>query len=158
MKHYGICDIANDNSDQQVVISGIRLAVEKAIELSKSYGVKRAIMLPVSAPFHCKLMNPAQLIMEEALNLIKFKSPLIPVVSNVTASPENDPIRLKENLIHQVTGTVRWRETMNLANKLRVKKIMEIGTGNVLTGIAKRMIFDVETFNFEKPNDFENLI
>lgn len=158
VKHYGICDIANDNSDQQVVISGIRLAVEKAIELSKSYGVKRAIMLPVSAPFHCKLMNPAQLIMEEALNLIKFKSPLIPVVSNVTASPESDPIRLKENLIYQVTGTVRWRETMNLANKLRVKKIMEIGTGNVLTGIAKRMIFDVETFNFEKPNDFENLI
>ena len=157
VKSYGVCDIGNDNSDGQVVISGDRLAVEKAIDLSKDFGVKRAVKLPVSAPFHCELMKPAQIIMQEALNNLQFKIPIIPIISNITASPENDPQNLKKNLIDQVIGTVRWRETMNLANKLGVKKIIELGSGKVLTGIAKRMIKNVVALNIEKPDDLIDL-
>ena len=152
-KSYGVCNIGNDNSDGQVVISGDTLAVEKAIDLSKDFGVKRAVKLPVSAPFHCELMKPAQIIMQEALNNLQFKNPIIPIISNITACPETDPQNLKKNLIDQVTGTVRWRETMNFANKLGVKKIIELGSGKVLTGIAKRMIKDVVALNIEKPED-----
>ena len=137
VQNYGICDIANDNSDVQVVISGDIDAVENAISLSKDYGIKRAVILPVSAPFHCRLMQPAQSIMEEALNNLGFQKPLVPIVSNINAQFETDPIKLKENLINQVTGTVKWRETMLLANELGVKKITELGSGKVLTGIAK---------------------
>ena len=153
VKSYGVCDIGNDNSDGQVVISGDRLAVQKAIDLSKNFGVKRAVKLPVSAPFHCELMKPAQIIMQEALNNLQFKNPVIPIISNITASPEKDSQNLKKNLIDQVIGTVRWRETMNLADKLGVKKIIELGSGKVLTGIAKRMVKNVVALNIEKPDD-----
>ena len=112
---YGVCDIANDNSQGQVVISGDILAVENAMKFSKDFGIKKAILLPVSAPFHCKLMKPAQIIMEEALNKLNFKTPLIPIISNVDVLPENNPDKLRKNLIDQVTGTVRWRETMEFA-------------------------------------------
>ena len=155
VKPLGICDIGNDNADGQVVISGDKLAVEEAIKLSKDFGVKRAVILPVSAPFHCKLMLPAKIIMKEALSKINFYSPVIPVVSNTTALPENDIEVLKNNLIDQVTSTVRWRETMHLANKLGAEEIIELGSGKVLTGIAKRMIKNVMTLNLEKPNDFD---
>jgi len=137
VQSYGICDIANDNSDVQVVISGDLDAVENAISLSKEYGIKRAIVLPVSAPFHCRLMQPAQSIMQEALYNLGFQKPLVPIVSNINAKSETDPIKLRENLINQVTGTVKWRETMLLANELGVQKITELGSGKVLTGIAK---------------------
>ena len=157
IKSFGVCNIGNDNSDGQVVISGDTLAVEKAIDLSKDFGVKRAVKLPVSAPFHCELMKPAQIIMQEALNNLQFKNPVIPIISNITAFPEIDPQNLKKNLIDQVTGTVRWRETMNLANKLGVKKIIELGSGKVLTGIAKRMVKNVVAFNIEKPDDLIHL-
>ena len=157
VESYGVCDIGNDNSDGQVVISGDTLAVEKAIDLSKDFGVKRAVKLPVSAPFHCELMKPAQIVMQEALNNLNFKKPIIPIISNITASPEKDPQNLKNNLIHQVTRTVRWRETMDLANQLGIKKIIELGSGKVLTGIAKRMIKNVVAFNIEKPDDLINL-
>ena len=157
VKSYGVCDIGNDNSDGQVVISGDRLAVQKAIDLSKNFGVKRAVKLPVSAPFHCELMKPAQIIMQEALNNLQFKNPVIPIISNITASPEKDSQNLKKNLIDQVIGTVRWRETMNLADKLGVKKIIELGSGKVLTGIAKRMVKNVVALNIEKPDDFIHL-
>ncbi len=155
IKAHGVCDIANDNADGQVVISGDKLVVEKAILLSKNFGVKRAVILPVSAPFHCKLMEPAQIIMKEALYNVNFHKPVIPIVSNISACPEDDADQLRKNLIDQVIGTVRWRETMNLANKLGVKKIIELGSGKVLTGIAKRMIENVVAFNIEKPNDFD---
>jgi len=155
---HGVCDVGNDNSDGQVVISGEIKAVEKAIELSKNSGVKRALLLPVSAPFHCRLMEPAGVIMEEALNNLDFKSPKIPIISNVSALDHTDPIELKNNLIDQVTGTVRWRETMQLANNMGIKKIIELGSGKVLTGIAKRMLNNVSTECFENPEDFENLI
>ena len=158
VKHYGVCDIANDNSQGQVVISGDILAVENAMKFSKDFGIKKAILLPVSAPFHCKLMRPAQIIMEEALNKLNFKTPLIPIISNVNVLPENNPDKLRKNLIDQVTGTVRWRETMKFADKKGVKKVIELGSGKVLTGIAKRMIKDIVTINIENTEDFKNFI
>ena len=158
VKRYGVCDIANDNSQGQVVISGDILAVESAIKFSKDFGIKKAILLPVSAPFHCKLMRPAQIIMEEALNKLNFKTPLIPIISNVNVLPENNPDKLRKNLIDQVTGTVRWRETMEFAEKKGIKKIIELGSGKVLTGIAKRMIKDIVTINIENTEDFKNFI
>ena len=157
VQSYGICDIANDNSDVQVVISGDLDAVENAISLSKEYGIKRAIVLPVSAPFHCRLMQPAQSIMQEALYNLGFQKPLVPIVSNINAKSETDPIKLRENLINQVTGTVKWRETMLLANELGVQKITELGSGKVLTGIAKRMIENINTLNIENSADLENI-
>ena len=158
VKRFGVCDIANDNSQGQVVISGDILAVENAMKFSKDFGIKKAILLPVSAPFHCKLMRPAQIIMEEALNKLNFKKPLIPIISNVNVLPENNPDKLRKNLIDQVTGTVRWRETMEFAEKKGIKKIIELGSGKVLTGIAKRMIKDIVTINIENTEDFKNFI
>ncbi|MDC3141399.1 ACP S-malonyltransferase [Alphaproteobacteria bacterium] len=158
VKSYGVCDIANDNSQGQVVISGDILAVENAMKFSKDFGIKKAILLPVSAPFHCKLMRPAQIIMEKALNKLNFKTPLIPIISNVNVLPENNPDKLRKNLIDQVTGTVRWRETMEFAEKKGIKKIIELGSGKVLTGIAKRMIKDIVTINIENTEDFKNFI
>ena len=158
VKRYGVCDIANDNSQGQVVISGDISAVENAMKYSKDFGIKKAILLPVSAPFHCKLMRPAQIIMEEALNKLNFKTPLIPIISNVNVLPENNPDKLRKNLIDQVTGTVRWRETMEFAEKKGIKKIIELGSGKVLTGIAKRMIKDIVTINIENTEDFKNFI
>ena len=152
---HGICDIGNDNADGQVVISGDKLAVEKATEISKDFGVKRAVILPVSAPFHCRLMLPAQEIMKEALEKINFYSPLVPIVSNTTAVAENDPDKLKKNLIDQVTSTVRWRETMYFAKSLGTSRIIELGSGKILTGIAKRMLDNVTAFNIEKSSDFD---
>ena len=152
---HGICDIGNDNADGQVVISGDVKAVENAIEIAKNNGAKRAILLPVSAPFHCRLMEPARVIMEEALNDLKFDVPLIPIVSNITALAHTDPSILRKNLIDQVTGTVKWRETMEFAKNKGVKKITELGSGKVLTGIAKRMVKDVLIESYENLEDFD---
>ena len=158
VKSYGVCDIANDNSEGQVVISGDILAVENAIKLSKDFGIKRAVILPVSAPFHCQLMKPAQIIMENALNDLIFKTPIVPIIPNVNVSPETNPDKLRKNLIDQVTGTVRWRETMKFADKQGVKKVIELGSGKVLSGIAKRMIKNVVTISIENTEDFKNFI
>ena len=158
VKSYGVCDIANDNSEGQVVISGDILAVENAIKLSKDFGIKRAVILPVSAPFHCQLMKPAQIIMENALNELIFKTPIVPIIPNVNVSPETNPDKLRKNLIDQVTGTVRWRETMKFADKKGVKKVIELGSGKVLSGIAKRMIKNVVTISIENTEDFKNFI
>ena len=158
VKSFGVCDIANDNSEGQVVISGDILAVEKAIKLSKDLGIKRAVILPVSAPFHCQLMKPAQTTMENALNELIFKTPIVPIIPNVDVSPETNPDKLKKNLIDQVTGTVRWRETMEFADKQGVKKVIELGSGKVLSGIAKRMIKNVVTISIENTEDFKKFI
>ena len=158
VKSYGVCDIANDNSEGQVVISGDILAIENAIKLSKDFGIKRAVILPVSAPFHCQLMKPAQIIMENALNELIFKTPIVPIIPNVNVSPETNPDKLRKNLIDQVTGTVRWRETMKFADKKGVKKVIELGSGKVLSGIAKRMIKNVVTISIENTEDFENFL
>ena len=154
----GVCNIANDNADGQVVISGDKLAVEKAIEISKEFGVKRSVVLPVSAPFHCSLMYPAQIKMEQALNDLNFDTPSVPIISNINALPEKNVTILKQNLINQVTGTVKWRETMILADTLGVKVILELGNGKILTGIAKRMVKKANTLNIEKPSDFDGLL
>ena len=154
----GVCNIANDNADGQVVISGDKLAVEKAIEISKEFGVKRSVILPVSAPFHCSLMYPAQIKMEQALNDLNFDTPSVPIISNINALPEKNVTILKQNLINQVTGTVKWRETMILADTLGVKVILELGNGKILTGIAKRMVKKANTLNIEKPSDFDGLL
>ena len=154
----GVCNIANDNADGQVVISGDKLAVEKAIEISKEFGVKRSVVLPVSAPFHCSLMYPAQIKMEQALNDLNFDTPSVPIISNINALPEKNVTILKQNLINQVTGTVKWRETMILAYTLGVKVILELGNGKILTGIAKRMVKKANTLNIEKPSDFDGLL
>ena len=140
------------------VISGDKLAVEKAIEISKEFGVKRSVILPVSAPFHCSLMYPAQIKMEQALNDLNFDTPSVPIVSNINALPEKNVTILKQNLINQVTGTVKWRETMILADTLGVKVILELGNGKILTGIAKRMVKKANTLNIEKPSDFDGLL
>ena len=158
VKSFGVCDIANDNSEGQVVISGDILAVENAIKLSKDFGIKRAVILPVSAPFHCQLMKPAQIIMENALNELIFKTPIVPIIPNVNVLPETNPDKLRKNLIDQVTGTVRWRETMKFADKQGVKKVIELGSGKVLSGIAKRMIKNVVTISIENTEDFENFL
>ena len=158
VNHYGICDIANDNSDGQVVISGDILAVENAIKFAKDFGIKKAVILPVSAPFHCRLMKPAQIIMKEALNELNFKVPVIPIIPNVSVSAENNPDKLKKYLVDQVTQTVRWRETMEFAERVSVKKIIELGSGKVLTGIAKRMIKNIVTINIENTEDLKNFI
>ena len=158
VKSFGVCDIANDNSEGQVVISGDILAVEQAIKLSKDLGIKRAVILPVSAPFHCQLMKPAQTTMENALNDLIFKTPIVPIIPNVNVSPETNPDKLRKNLIDQVTGTVRWRDTMKFADKKGVKKVIELGSGKVLSGIAKRMIKDVITISIENTEDFENFL
>ena len=158
VKSFGVCDIANDNSEGQVVISGDILAVENAIKLSKDFGIKRAVILPVSAPFHCQLMKPAQTTMENALNELIFKTPIVPIIPNVNVSPEINPDKLRKNLIDQVTGTVRWRETMKFADKQGVKKVIELGSGKVLSGIAKRMIKNVVTISIENTEDFKNFI
>ena len=158
VKSFGVCDIANDNSEGQVVISGDILAVEKAIKLSKDLGIKRAVILPVSAPFHCQLMKPAQTTMENALNELIIKTPIVPIIPNVNVSPETNPDKLRKNLIDQVTGTVRWRETMKFADKKGVKKVIELGSGKVLSGIAKRMIKNVVTISIENTEDFKNFI
>ena len=158
VKSFGVCDIANDNSEGQVVISGDILAVENAIKLSKGFGIKRAVILPVSAPFHCQLMKPAQTTMENALNDLIFKTPIIPIIPNVNVTPETNPDKLRKNLIDQVTGTVRWRETMKFADKQGVRKVIELGSGKVLSGIAKRMIKNVVTISIENTEDFENFL
>ena len=158
VKSYGICDIANDNSEGQVVISGNILAVENAIKISKDFGIKKAVILPVSAPFHCRLMEPAQIIMKEALSELDFKVPNVPIIPNVSVSPENNPDKLKKYLIDQVTGTVRWRETMKFAEMVGVEKIIELGSGKVLTGIAKRMIKNIITINIENTEDFKDFM
>ena len=133
-----VCDAANDNDPKQVVVSGHREAVERAVAIARSRGVRRAVMLQVSAPFHCSLMEPAAAAMEEALELVEFAEPSVPVVSNVSASPETSPARIKELLVRQVTGTVRWRESIQFLAGEGIEEAWELGAGNALTGMIKR--------------------
>ncbi len=134
-----VCAAANDNADGQVVISGTKAAVERAAELAKAKGAKRAILLPVSAPFHCSLMQPAADAMEEALAGMDVKAPCVPVVANVTASAVSDPSEIKKLLVAQVTGMVRWRECVKYLSAQGVTELIEVGTGKVLTGLTRRI-------------------
>ena len=142
-----ICGIANDNAPGQVVISGTIGAVQRAIELAKEKGAKRAMMLDVSAPFHCPLMGPAAGVMHEALELVDMKAPSVPIVTNITAEPCSDPKALKRLLVDQVTGMVRWRESMAFLASEGVTKATEFGAGKVLAGLMKRCAPDISVAN-----------
>ena len=135
----GICQIANDNGGSQLVISGSKQAVESAAEAAKEAGAKRALILPVSAPFHCALMQPAADAMAEALSKVTANTPAVPVVTNVSVAPERDPANLIDLLIKQVTGQVRWREIVEWFGANGVTELAEVGSGKVLTGLARRI-------------------
>jgi len=134
-----VCQAANDNGGGQVVVSGDKAAVERAVELAKARGAKRAMMLPVSAPFHCTLMQPAADAMAAALAGVTVKSPVVPVVANVLAKPIRDPADIVDALVAQVTGTVRWRDSISFMADAGVTRFCEVGAGKVLSGLVKRI-------------------
>jgi [acyl-carrier-protein] S-malonyltransferase len=151
-----IVAVANDNGGGQVVVSGHKDAVERTIEAAKSRGCKRGMLLPVSAPFHCPLMQPAADEMEEALARTTIVAPRAPLVANVTASPVHDPDVIRKLLVEQVTGRVRWRESMTwLASEGGVTRFAEAGAGKVLSGMAKRIAPDAEAVPLNSPADLE---
>jgi [acyl-carrier-protein] S-malonyltransferase len=150
-----VCAVANDNAPGQVVISGSKAAIERAIEIAKAKGVKRAILLDVSAPFHCALMAPAAQAMKEALAAAKASAPCVSLVANVTASAESDPNVIRRLLVEQVTGVVRWRESIEYLKHHGVTRAIEIGAGKVLAGLNKRIAPEIETSNVGTPADLE---
>tara|TARA_B110001450_G_C17601572_1_gene473224 strand:+ start:302 stop:1246 length:945 start_codon:yes stop_codon:yes gene_type:complete len=153
-----VCQAANDNDPNQVVISGNLEAVERAIILAKEKGAKRAIILPVSAPFHCELMQPASDVMAEAFSKISFKIPSSPIVANYTALPVVDPSEIKNLLIKQITGRVRWRETINYISQNGVDKVIEIGSGKALTGMIRRINKDINCYNIGSSDDLNKFL
>jgi [acyl-carrier-protein] S-malonyltransferase len=135
-----VCEAANDNGAGQVVVSGDKAAVERAVDVAKARGAKRALMLPVSAPFHCALMQPAADVMAQALHEVTVRPPVVPVVCNVTARPITAPAEIVQRLIEQVTGTVRWRESVTYMAGAGVTTFYEVGAGKVLSGLVKRIV------------------
>lgn len=148
-----VCQIANDNGGGQLVISGAKPAVELAARLCTEKGAKRALMLSVSAPFHSALMQPAADAMREALDGVTVNAPVVPVVANVTVSPISDPAEIKARLVEQVTGRVRWRETVEWFGANGVTTLYEIGSGKVLSGLARRIDRNIATANIGAPAD-----
>ncbi len=153
-----VCAAANDNSDGQVVVSGHKVAVERAVALATSRGAKRAVMLPVSAPFHCALMSPAAEAMRPALEKTTFAAPALPVVANVTAQAETEPAKLRSLLIEQITGTVRWRESVLWMAAQGVTEIVELGAGKVLSGLVRRIDKNITCRNAETPQEIDALV
>ncbi len=149
-----VCEAANDNAPGQVVISGKRSAIERAIALAPNHGARRAVLLPVSAPFHCALMQPAADVMREALAGVEIKAPAVPLVANVLAEPISEPEAIRARLVEQVTGMVRWRETMLYFGSHGVDAVYEVGAGRVLTGIARRFE-GVEARSVGTPDELE---
>jgi [acyl-carrier-protein] S-malonyltransferase len=150
-----VCQAANDNGAGQVVVSGNKAAVERAVGIAKDKGAKRAMLLPVSAPFHCALMQPAADVMAEALSKVNVKAPVVPVVSNVKASAISDPAEIVKALVAQVTGTVRWRESVAYMAAQGVTQFYEIGAGKVLSGLIKRIADGVNAGAIGTPADVE---
>jgi [acyl-carrier-protein] S-malonyltransferase len=148
-----VCDAANDNGGGQVVVSGHKAAVERAIGLAQEKGAKRAMLLPVSAPFHCALMEPAAVAMEQALAAVAVKTPVVPLVANVTATFTTDPVEIKALLVRQVTGTVRWRESVAFMASRGVTRFVEVGAGKVLNGLIKRIADGAVTTAVGTPAD-----
>jgi [acyl-carrier-protein] S-malonyltransferase len=149
----GVCEAANDNGGGQVVLSGAKAAVERAVEIAKAHGVKRAMMLPVSAPFHCALMQPAADAMAEALAKIAVNPSCVPLVANVMAAPIEDPAGIVHSLVSQVTSTVRWRESVLFMAQSGVSAFYEIGAGKVLTGLIKRIAETATASSIGTPDD-----
>lgn len=150
-----VCDAANDNAPGQVVVSGARAAVERAVEIAKTKGGRRAIMLPVSAPFHCALMKPAADVMAEALGAVAIAPPRVPLVANVTAAATSDPDTIRRLLIEQVTSLVRWRECVLHMKANGVATLVELGAGKVLTGLVRRIDGELAGVTLQTPADIE---
>ena len=150
-----VVEAANDKGGGQVVISGAKAAVERAIEIAKAEGVKRAMLLPVSAPFHCALMAPAADAMAEALAKADLRAPVVPVVANVSAAKATDPVEIRDLLVKQVTGTVRWRECVAAMTAMGCDHFVEVGAGRVLTGLMKRNAPDASALAIGTPADVE---
>jgi [acyl-carrier-protein] S-malonyltransferase len=153
-----VCEIANDNGGGQYVISGHREAVERAVALAPERGVKRAVLLPVSAPFHCSLLAPAADRMAEALANIEISKPAVPVVANVTAAPVTDPATIRTLLVEQVTQTVRWRESVEKLVSLGVTDFVELGAGKVLAGLVRRIDKSVSASSIGEPADLDQFL
>lgn len=150
-----VCEVANDNAAIQIVVSGHKAAVERAIDIAKSKGAKRSMLLPVSAPFHCRLMAPAAEVMAEALSSVRIETPPVPLVANVVAGPISDPNEIRNRLIEQVSGSVRWRESMQWMLDNGMTKQIEVGAGKVLTGLMRRMDKKIEAVAFGEPGDLD---
>lgn len=153
-----VCEVANDNSPGQIVISGHVDAINRAIEIAKNDNIKRAVILPVSAPFHCSLMKPSAETMKDFLENTSFQTPIVPVVFNVIAQPQKDPFSYPALLVQQITNRVRWRESISYMKAQGVTKIVEIGAGKVLTGLTKRIDPELEGVSIQTPQDIEDFL
>jgi len=151
-----VCDVANDNGAGQVVISGAAAAIERALQLAAARGVKRAIKLAVSAPFHSALMRPAADVMADALAAVEIAVPAVPLIANVTAEPVNDPAAIRTQLVSQVTGLVRWRESIERLTTLGVDGFAELGAGKVLSGLVRRIARDAKVAAVGTPAELES--
>ena len=156
-KQIGVCEIANHNSSEQIVISGHKKAVKEVVDNSSKFLIKKALLLNVSAPFHCSLMMPAQIRLQNELKNIIFNEPDLPIICNYTAVSETNTLKLKNNIINQVTSKVRWKETMDYALKNKINKVLECGSGKVLSGLFKRFSKDFNVYNIETIDDLNNL-
>jgi len=153
-----ICAAANDNAAGQVVISGHKGAIERALDLAKEKGAKRAVLLPVSAPFHCPLMAPAAKVMGEALSQVQIRQPVPSLVANVTAERCDDPTEIRRLLVEQVTGMVRWRESVTYLGEQGVDTLVELGSGKVLTGLVRRINRDMSGVSIQGPADIDSFL
>ena len=153
-----VCTTANDNAPGQVVVSGTAAAIDRAVEIAKAKGAKRAIMLPVSAPFHCALMAPAADVMADALAEVSMAPLPVPLVANVTAQPVTDPAEIRPLLVEQVTGMVRWRECVLTMKELGVDTMVEIGAGKVLSGLGRRIDADLGAMSVGTPETIEEFL
>jgi len=157
VKSIGVCEIANHNSSEQIVVSGHTKAVQELVNISSQFSIKRALLLNVSAPFHCSLMKPAQIRLQNELKEINFNNPEIPIICNYTAVPESNPINLKNNIINQVTNKVRWKETMEYVLNKKINRVIECGSGKILSGLFKRFSQNFNVCNIETIEDLKNL-
>jgi [acyl-carrier-protein] S-malonyltransferase len=151
----GICQVANDNEPTQVVLSGDKDAVGRVAEIGKKYGVRRAVPLPVSAPFHCALMRPAAESMAQALTSVAMRAPSVPLIANVLAAAISDPDEIRRRLVEQVTGTVRWRESVQMMSDNGITDFYEVGTGKVLSGLVKRTVPAANATSLGTPADID---
>ncbi len=153
-----VCAAANDNAPGQVVVSGSKAAVERAMEIASQKGARRAVLLPVSAPFHCQLMAPAAEAMQEALDHVTINEPVVPLVANVMAAPVISPDEIRKRLVEQVTGTVRWRESVAFMAENGVETLCEVGAGRVLSGLARRIERNLKSISLGTPGEIEEFV
>jgi [acyl-carrier-protein] S-malonyltransferase len=153
-----VCDVANDNEPTQVVLSGHKVALDRVAEIGKAHGVRRAVPLPVSAPFHSRLMQPAADVMAEALGKVTIRTPSVPVYANVLAAPISDPEQIRRCLIEQVVGSVRWRESVQAIGAAGVTRFYELGSGKVLSGLTKRILKDASAMSAGTPADIDAVV